>query len=73
MPYGIICCTYHQLKYSSSNRWKKTPKKTRATQKSLPFVKWRFKEKIGQENGPKEKNDKTERAKGLGGRTREDI
>ena len=41
MPFGSICCTYHQLKYSYPNRSNKN-KKTRATQKSLPFGKWRF-------------------------------
>ena len=70
VPYGGICCTYHQLKYSSPNRSKKP--KTRGTQKSLPFGKWRFKE-TGQENGPKAEKTKTERATGLGRRTREEI
>ena len=37
MPYGSIGCTY-QLKYSSPN----CSKITRATQKSLPFRKWRL-------------------------------
>ena len=41
VPYGSIGCTYHQLKPSYPNRSKKK-KKTRATQKSLPFRKWRF-------------------------------
>ena len=50
----------------------KQNKKTRATQKSLPFRKWRFREK-GQENGPKAEKDKTERTTGLGRRTREEI
>ena len=41
----------------------KKNQKTRATQKSLPFKKWRFrgrKKKKGQENGPKAKKDQTE-------------
>ena len=41
MPYGSICCTYLQLKYSCPNRSKNT-KKTRATQNSLPFGKRRL-------------------------------
>ena len=40
VPYGSI---YHQLKYSSPNCSKN--KQARTTQKSLPFGKWRFKEK----------------------------
>ena len=43
MPYGSIGCTYRQLKYSSPNYSNK--KKTRATQKSVLFRKWRFREK----------------------------
>ena len=39
---GSIYCIYHQLKYSSPNHSKK--QKTRATQKSLPFGKWGFRE-----------------------------
>ena len=65
MPYGSICCTYHQLKYSSPNRSKT---KTRATLKSLPFGKRRFREKEvrSKENGPKKaEKDKTEKATGL--------
>ena len=36
---SAICCTYHQLKYSSPNRSnkQKQKKKTRAAQKSPPF------------------------------------
>ena len=40
---------------------------------ALPFRKWRLREKRGQENGPKAEKDKTERATGLGRRTREEI
>ena len=41
---------------------------------SLPFGKWRFREKeVLKENGPKAEKDKTERATGLGRRTREEI
>ena len=39
MPYGNICCTYHQLKYSTPNRSKEKQNK------SLPLGKWRFIEK----------------------------
>ena len=46
---------------------------TRATQKSPPFRKWRFRGKKDQENGPKAETDKTEIATGLGKRTREEI
>ena len=47
--------------------------KTRRSQKSLPFGKWRFIEKRSQENGPKAEEDETERAAGLGRRTKEEI
>ena len=67
MLYGSICCTYHQLKYSSPNRSKKQNKNHT---KSPPFGKWRFRGKRGQENGPKAETDKTERATGLGRRKR---
>ena len=73
VPYGRILCTYHQLKYSSPNCSNEKKKKTRATQKSLPFRKWRFTEKRGQENGPKAEKDKTERVTGLSRRTREEC
>ena len=48
---------------------------TRATQKSLPFGKWRFRAKGGQGNGSTAEKDKskTERATELGRRTREEI
>ena len=59
---------YHQLKYSSPNRSKKL---TRATQKSIPFGKWRFRENMSGD-GPKAENDPTERATGLG-RTKKEI
>ena len=72
LPYGSICCTYHQLKYSSDRSNKN--KKTRATQKSLPIGKWRFREKeVTAGEWPKAEKDKTERATGLGRRTREEI
>ena len=64
-----VCCTYHQLTYSSPNRSTTTTK--RATQRSLPFRKWRFREKVVRRMGQKQKKDKTERAKGLRRRTRE--
>ena len=48
--------------YSSPNRSNKQ-NMTRATQKSLPFGKWRFREK-GPENGPKAEKDQAERAGG---------
>ena len=34
VPYDSICCTYHQLKYSTPNR----SKKTRATQRAYLSV-----------------------------------
>ena len=71
MPYGSICCTHHQLKYSSPNRSNKNKKQE--PHKSLPFGKWRFREKTDQENEPKAEKDKTERATGLGRRIREEI
>ena len=71
MRYGSICCTYHQLKYSSPNRSNKQ-KKPRDAQKSLPFGKWRFREKEVRRTGQKKKN-KTERATGLGIRTKGEI
>ena len=49
---------------------KNTPK-TRATQE--PFGKWKFQGKRSQKNGPKAKKGKTERATGLGRKTKEDI
>ena len=67
MPYGSICCTFHQLKYSYPNCSSK--KKTRATQNSLTEVKGN----TDQENGSKAENDKTEIATGLGRRKREEI
>ena len=72
MPYGSTGCTYHQLKYSFSNH-SNNNKKTRATQKSLPLGKWRFRGKNDQGNGPKAEKEKTERATGLGRRTREEL
>ena len=57
--------TYHQLNYSSPN----CSKKPRATQKSLPFRKLRFRGK----DGPTAEKDKTERVTGLGRNTREQI
>ena len=57
MPFGSICCTYHQLKYWSPNRSKK--QKQRATQTSLPFR--------------KAEKGQTERATGQDRRTREEI
>ena len=32
MPYGIICCTYHQLKYSSRNHSNKQKDKSRRSE-----------------------------------------
>ena len=45
-------------------------KQTRATQKSLPFGKRKFREKRGQENGPKAEKDTIQRATGLGRRSK---
>ena len=61
-----ICYTYQQLKYSSPNRSKQN-KKTMTTQKSLPFGKWRFREKEVRRMGQKQK-----RTTGLSRRTREE-
>ena len=52
VPCDSIGCTYHQLKYSSPNRSKT---KTRATQKSLPFRKWRLRGKEVRRMGQKQK------------------
>ena len=46
--------TYDQLKYSSPNRLNKQ-KVARATQKSLPFGKWRFREIEVRRKGQKQK------------------
>ena len=73
VPYGSTCCTYHHLQFSSPNCSNKN-KKARATQKSLPFGKWRIKEnEVRILNGPKAEKDKTERVTRLGRRTREEI
>ena len=50
-----------------------TNKKTKATQKSLPFEKWRFREKDVRLEWAKSREGKTEIATGLGRRTREEI
>ena len=47
--------------------------KRRATQKSLPFGKRRFRGKRGQENRSKAEKDQTKRVTGLGRRTIEEI
>ena len=44
VPCGIVCCIYHQLKYSSPNRSKKPPK-TGKSHTEEPFGKSRFMEK----------------------------
>ena len=67
VPYGSICCTYHQLKYSYPNRSRKTT--TKATQKSLPFGKRRFREKEVRRMGQKQKR----RATGLGRRKKDEV
>ena len=61
MPYGSICCTYHQLKYSSLNR-SKNPKQE-PHKRAYTFWKTGFKEKRSQENVPKEEKDKIEEKK----------
>ena len=74
MPYGsIICCTYHQLKYSSPNRSNKTKKTPKSHTKEPTFQKMEVMGKTDQENGPKAEKDKTELATGLGRRIREEI
>ena len=54
-----LSCTYHQLKYSPPNRSKNNNQEPH-TKRNL-------------ENGPKAEKDKTESAKGLRRRTREEI
>ena len=64
-------CTYHQIKYSSPNH---SNKQKQEPHKKLPtFRKMEVSGKRGQENGPKAEKDNTERANGLGRRTREEI
>ena len=65
MPCG---CTYYQLKYSSPNRSHKEKGKNHTKEPKMEVY-----GKRGQENGPKAEKDKTERATGLGRRTREEI
>ena len=64
-----ICCTYHQLKYSYLNHSNKLKTKTRANLSENGGLG----KNISQENGPKAEKDKTERATGLGRRTKEEI
>ena len=71
MPHGSICCTYHQLKYSSPNRSNK--QKDKSHTKEPTFRKIEVMGKRVQENGQIAEKDKTVRATGLGRRTREEI
>ena len=68
MPYGSICCTYHQQKYSCPNRSKTTKNKSHTKDRSYLSEKG-VQGKRSPENGPKAEKDKTERAAGLGRRT----
>ena len=65
MPHGRICCTYHQVKASSPNR-----SKQKSHTKEPTFRKMEVCGKRSQENGPKVEKEKTERATGLGRRTK---
>ena len=57
MPYGRICCTYLQLKYSSANRSKINNKSH--TEEPI-FWKMELWGKRGQENQPKAEKDNRE-------------
>ena len=72
VPYGSICCTYHQLNYSSPNRSNNT-KKDKSRTIDPTFWKMEVYGKRGRENGPKTDKDKTKRATGLGRRTLGEI
>ena len=71
MPYGSICCTYNQLKYLSPNGSNKQKDKSHI--KEPTFWKKGGLGKKSHENGPKVEHDQTERATGLGRRTRGDT
>ena len=64
---GSIGCTYHQLKYSSPNRSNKQKDKSHTKEQTF-----RKMEGWGK-RGPKAEKNQTERATGLGRRTREGI
>ena len=69
MPYGSICCTYHQLMYSFPNG---SNKKYKSLTKEPTFLKMEVYGNTGQENGPKAEKDKTEeRATGVGRKEQE--
>ena len=68
---AALCFTYHQLKYSSPNRSKK-PNKSHTKEPTFRKKEGLAKKRLG-EYGPKAEKDKTESAKGLGRRTREEI
>ena len=64
VPYGSVCCTYNQLKYSSPNR----PNKKRQEPHKRAYLSENAglgKKKRGQENGSKAEKVQTERATGL--------
>ena len=73
MPYGSICCTYHQLKYSSPHRSNKQKRQDGHTKDSYPVSELEVWGKRDQENGPKAEKgpDKTERSTGLDTRIRD--
>ena len=66
---AALCCTYHQLKYSSPNRskTKQEPHKRAYLSENGGLG------KTDLENGPKVEKDTTEIATGLSIRTREEI
>ena len=62
MPFGSICCTYHQLKCSSTNRSKKTKKQEPHKLEEPTFPKMEDLGKRSRENGLKAEKDMTERS-----------
>ena len=63
----------HTTNYNTHLLTAQIKKKTRATQKSPPFRKWKFRENQIRRIAQKQKKDKTQKSTGLGRRTREDI
>ena len=80
VPYGSMCCTYHQLKYSSPKRTppqKKTQqqqKPTKSHTKEPTVGKWRFREKEVMRMCQEQKRirQKEQRTGLLGRRTKEE-
>ena len=73
LPYGSICCTCHQLKYSSPNRSNQKQTKKTSHTKEPTFRKMEVRGKRSQANGPKAEKGPTERATRLGRRARGDT